>query len=94
MSHSHQQKEVFGDYSGRGKAMDDFLKCTSCGHPLKLVTGSFDGCDEDSEAGEGSGYDYLVYLSCDSCGRIYDIVRYRQPGDVSAPIEKLRSFKY
>ena len=72
----------------------DMLKCADCGHVLKLVTGAFDGSDQDSEAGEGSGFKYLVYLSCDSCGRIYDIVRYKQPGEVSVPIEKLRSFKY
>lgn len=72
----------------------DMLKCASCGNVLKLITDSFDGVDQDSEAGEGSGYNYLAYLSCGNCGRVYDIVRYKKPGEVSAPIEKLRSFKY
>ena len=39
------------------------LKCPGCGHILTIDFG-YDGCDWDSEAGEGSGYGYEVGLVC------------------------------
>ena len=72
---------------------EKYLKCTDCGHPLKLEM-AHDGADWECERGEGSGFGNVVYLSCDGCGRIYEIVRYRNHGDVSVPIEKQRSFFY
>jgi len=72
----------------------DFLKCTECGNALTLVTGSYSGADWECEAGKGSGYGYHVYLDCESCGRVYPIVQYKNAGDVSVPIKEQRSFKY
>ena len=59
------------------------LNCEGCGsYNLKLNVG-LDGLDEESAAGEGSGYKYSVYMSCENCGRIYTICRTRNFGDVS-----------
>lgn len=45
----------------------------SCGSQNITCNVSFDGCDQKSEAGQGSGFGYLISLECENCGRVYPI---------------------
>lgn len=64
------------------------LKCEGCGsYNLKLNV-SYDGLDEESAAGEGSGFGCIVYLSCEDCRRVYMICRTRDYTDVSDIADK------
>ena len=75
------------------------LTCPSCGSELHLHMG-FDGCDWESVAGEGSGYNWSLYLACPSedCGRIYQLIRMKgRPTEYSDPdfsevVEERRSY--
>lgn len=70
------------------------LKCPHCGDELHLELG-FDGCDWESEAGEGSGYNYQLYLACNryGCGNVFPIVRLKYGVElVSEPVEKMRAY--
>ena len=59
------------------------LKCEGCGsYNLKLNV-SYDGLDEKSAAGEGSGFRCMVNLICEDCGRVYTVCRTRDYTDVS-----------
>jgi hypothetical protein len=52
----------------------NILKCPSCDSPLKLRIG-YTGADWETEAGEGSGYNYPIMLTCnnDKCARVYTL---------------------
>lgn len=56
------------------------LVCAACGAALELEVW-YDGCDWHSKAGEGSGFNYSVTLSCTSCPRIYPVGRVKQLKD-------------
>lgn len=56
------------------------LICPACGAQLEADI-SFDGCDWNSLAGEGSGYDYSIVLNCVNCSRTYPIGRVRKECD-------------
>lgn len=58
------------------------LVCPACGAELEVQVW-FDGCDWDSEAGEGSGFDYPIHLECTACPRIYPIGRLKREEDFS-----------
>lgn len=67
------------------------LKCPHCNHIL-TIDFVYDGCDWNSEAGEGSGYDYEVGLVCNHCGSYYPIVRTRKINDAVCVKEKIRPY--
>lgn len=67
------------------------LKCPGCGHILTIDFG-YDGCDWDSEDGEGSGYGYEVGLVCNHCGSYYPIVRTKGINDAVCVIENIRPY--
>lgn len=67
------------------------LKCPACGHVLTIDFG-YDGCDWNSESGEGSGYGHEVGLVCNKCGSFYPIVRYRNFGDVECVKDELKPY--
>lgn len=52
--------------------MSNILKCVACDSELSLKV-AFSGADWDTEAGEGSGYEYPISLECtnDHCARVY-----------------------
>jgi hypothetical protein len=57
--------------------------CAGCGgHDLRMAVW-YDGMDCDSEAGEGSGYKYVVDLYCEDCGRVYPVCRVKDSFAVS-----------
>ncbi len=58
------------------------LRCPACGSELE-VSISYNGCDWDSEAGEGSGFNYTIYLSCTHCARTYPIGHIKRENDFS-----------
>jgi len=70
----------------------NMLKCTDCGHDLKLSV-AYDGCDWNSEKGEGSGFDYEIYFTCVSCGSVYPIGRLQHGYDFCENIETNRPYK-
>lgn len=74
--------------------MNDNLKCPVCGTELEFEF-SFDGCDWDSKAGEGSGFDNQISLCCPKmgCGRVFPIVRVKKESDFSEVIDKIKRFK-
>lgn len=72
--------------------MADKLQCVNCNDPLSLSI-AYDGCDWDSVAGEGSGFDCCIALYCTSCGRVYTIGRVKDFSDFSEDIEKYRPYK-
>ena len=51
------------------------IRCEGCGSYNLECRVCWDGCDEESEAGEGSGFDCLVTLDCNDCSRVYPIIR-------------------
>ena len=59
------------------------IRCEGCGSYDLEVTVSYDGMDEYSEAGRGSGFEHVVELNCKKCGRIYPIVRVKHTAHVS-----------
>lgn len=67
------------------------LRCTKCGGELNMEVG-FDGMDQESVAGEGSGFTWTVQLLCNSCGRTYDICRCKGASSVSEIREKEQSY--
>ncbi len=56
------------------------LVCPACGAELELHIG-YDGCDWNSIAGEGSGFDYSVHLQCTCCPRTYPVGRVKKEKD-------------
>lgn len=68
-----------------GQKITKMPLCGRCGEELTYDV-AFDGCDENSEAGSGSGFDWSVKLYCDKCGRIYPICRARKLEDVSRDV--------
>jgi hypothetical protein len=60
------------------------LKCPCCQSPLKLKV-AFSGCDWETEAGDGSGYDYPLSLDCtnDNCARTYTLGYLKSYGSFS-----------
>lgn len=61
------------------------LKCGACGRELTKVYISFTGCDWNTKAGEGSGFDCEIKLDCD-CGRVYHIGNVRREEDFTPSI--------
>ena len=59
-------------------------KCPACGSNLELEIG-FTGCDWNCEAGENSGYDYEISLSCNKhgCGRVFTLGMVKNYSDFS-----------
>lgn len=63
------------------------MRCVQChGFDLDLHVG-WDGMDEESMAGEFSGFNALVSLVCNTCGRAYPVCRVRDFSDVSELVE-------
>lgn len=59
------------------------IKCAGCGSEDIKMSADYDGLDELSVEGEGSGFGVVVSLICESCGRVYPICRVRDFCDVS-----------
>lgn len=57
--------------------------CEGCGSYSIVSRVVFDGADWCSEAGEGSGFGWLVELVCVNCGRIYPVVRLKSDKNIS-----------
>lgn len=57
--------------------------CEGCGSYHLRATVSYDGCDWRSKAGDGSGFEFLVALECEDCGRIYPVIRLKDEFAVS-----------
>lgn len=57
------------------------LKCIRCDKADLFVSVGFDGLDKDSEAGEGSGYNWTVDLNCPHCGGVYTVGRVKKSSD-------------
>ncbi|MBE6879764.1 MAG: hypothetical protein E7490_02870 [Ruminococcaceae bacterium] len=51
------------------------IRCEGCGSYNMECCVGWDGCDDECEAGEGSGFDCIVSLDCNDCGRVYPIIR-------------------
>lgn len=62
------------------------LKC-ECGGKLELKH-TFDGCDWNSEHGEGSKFDYPILFVCQQCGSVYEIGRTKKFSDFDESKEK------
>lgn len=60
--------------------MKRILMC-GCGGRLEFRR-SFDGCDWESEEGEGSKNDYEIALVCKECGTVYAIGRTKKMYDL------------
>lgn len=58
------------------------FKCGCGSDNIRLDIG-YDGLDELSVAGEGSGFGVVVSLCCTSCGRGYPVCRVKDFTDVS-----------
>lgn len=58
------------------------LRCSGCGSDLQYSIG-YTGADWECEAGEGSGYGYVVALACERCGRMFPICHVKHEGDAS-----------
>lgn len=69
------------------------LKCPICEGELHLRV-AYDGCDDDSMAGRGSGFKYSLSLVChtETCRRVYELGRLRDSLEFSEPIEGLRAY--
>lgn len=69
------------------------LKCPHCGSYLGLET-MYDGSDWQSAAGAGSGFGYVIALTCprQGCGRVYPVGRVRREEDFSEPAGELRPY--
>ncbi len=59
------------------------IKCVSCGSEKLEMSADYDGMDEFSVEGEGSGFGVEVSLVCQKCGRVYPVCRTRDFVDVS-----------
>lgn len=59
------------------------IRCAGCGSEKLTMQASYDGLDECSAAGEGSGFGVEVSLNCEKCGRVYPVCRIRDFVDVS-----------
>lgn len=69
------------------------LKCSACGSlDIRMHVGC-DGADWDSEAGEGSGFDFGIDLVCEDCGRCYPVCRLKDEFAVSPLREKEASLE-
>jgi hypothetical protein len=70
------------------------LKCTACGAELELSI-AYTGCDWDSKAGKGSGYNYQITLDCptEGCGIVYPLGHIKNERDFSEVIEKYKVVK-
>lgn len=59
------------------------IKCAGCGsEDIKMKVG-YDGLDNHSVEGEGSGFKVEVTLDCQNCGRVYPVCRVKDFFDVS-----------
>ena len=69
------------------------IKCPNCGSELYLQLG-YDGCDWDTVAGDGSGYDFPLSLCChnNQCACIFTLGRLRNEFAFSESIEEYRSY--
>lgn len=67
------------------------LKCPHCNEVLTISFG-YDGCDWNSEEGEGSGFGHEVGLVCNSCGSYYPIVRTKGINDAVCVKEDNRPY--
>lgn len=72
--------------------MADKLKCTDCKEPLSFFIG-YDGCDYDSVAGEGSGFNCCIFLRCTNCGKVYTLGRVKDFSEFSESVEKYRPYE-
>lgn len=70
------------------------LKCPACDSDLELSVG-FTGCDWDTKAGEGSGYDYPLSLDCtnNNCARVYPLVHLKNENCFSEVLDKYKCVK-
>lgn len=59
------------------------IKCVSCGSENMKMSADYDGMDEFSVEGEGSGFCVVVSLECVDCGRVYPVCRVKDFCDVS-----------
>lgn len=64
------------------------IKCAACGSEDMKMNAGYDGLDELSTEGEGSGFGVVVSLVCESCGRVYPICRVKDFCDVSDILER------
>lgn len=70
--------------------MKNILKCPSCNSPLSLTV-AFSGCDWNSEAGEGSGYNYPLMLDCIECPRVFNL-GYLNSDRAFSPVKKQKPY--
>ncbi len=59
------------------------IKCAGCGSENIKMSVGYDGLDELSAAGEGSGFGVAVNLVCEDCGRVYPVCRAKDFSNVS-----------
>lgn len=59
------------------------IRCVGCGSDKLKMNAGYDGLDELSAEGEGSGFGVEVSLVCQKCGRVYPVCRVRDFVDVS-----------
>ncbi len=64
------------------------FKCTGCGSEDIKLNVADDGMGWLSAAGEESGFDIVVSLCCENCGRVYPVCRVRNFSDVSSIVER------
>lgn len=76
------------------KKHEKVLRCSNCGSELKLSIG-YTGCDWNTEAGEGSDYNYEVSLDCTNqeCASIYTIGHIKNINDFTPVIDRLKCVK-
>lgn len=58
------------------------LACPACGAELETNI-SYDGCDWNSQAGGGSGFDWEITLACTRCSRLFPVGRVKRLVDFS-----------
>lgn len=70
------------------------LKCTACGSELRLEV-AFTGCDWETEAGKGSGYNWPISLKCPNpdCAIIYTIGHVKNYGDFVGMADEYKCVK-
>lgn len=68
------------------------LKCAGCGGYDIRMHVCYDGVDEHSKSGAGSGFVYGVDLVCEDCGRCYPVCRVKSEFAVDALAEHGKNF--